>query len=392
VCTSPHRKSGVRRELSALLTAPSAPATVDNASFAVDRASVEPMSDPSSRAAPAAMPTVLPPSARLLWRSPRAAQIEIGARRVVVDGITGDTVRRLIADAAPAADTRLDAVRSELLETGFLWPGASGPTGDAGPAEPDPRRAVAHPRLAGELAALSARAGERAGELLDARRHSTVLIQGAGRVGPHVGAVLAAAGIGRVHTVESGRAGLHHAMPGGLTPADEGLSFAAAAAAAAERQAPETVYAMAPFDEPPDLVVLAVDAPVDPERRAALHARCAAHLVVQVSAGHGAVGPLVLPGLTSCLRCADLHRLDRDPAWDALAAQLSVAPRHRAASEVALASVIGGLAAVQALDFLDGGRPATIEATLEMQLPDWRLRRRSWPIHPECDCLRRGRS
>ncbi len=95
----------------------------------------------------------------------------------------------------------------------------------------------------------------------------------------------------------------------------------------------------------------------------------------------------MLPGLTSCLRCADLHRLDRDPAWDALAVQLSITPRHRLASEVALATVVGGLAAVQALEFLDGGRPASVEASLEMQLPDWRLRRRSWPVHPDCDCL-----
>jgi hypothetical protein len=365
---------------------------VDNAGRAHERVSVEQVMQPSTSSSRSGPPTVLPPAARLLWRSARAAQIEIGPRRVVVDGVGTDAIRRLISDtgAEAAADASLRTVRDELLETGFLWPAAAVDSGPV-PAS-DPRRGVAHPRLAGELTALSARVGERAAELLDARRHSTVLIQGSGRIGPHVGAVLAAAGVGRVHTVESGRALLHHAMPGGLAPTDEGLSFAAAAASAAERQAPETVYATAPFDDPPDLVVLAVDAPVDPERRAALHARCAAHLVVQVADGHSIVGPLVLPGLTSCLRCADLHRLDRDPAWEALAVQLAVAPRHRAASEVALASVAGGLAAVQALEFLDGGRPATVEATLEMQLPDWRLRRRSWPIHPECGCLPRGRS
>ena len=32
--------------------------------------------------------------------------------------------------------------------------------------------------------------------------------------------------------------------------------------------------------------------------------------------------PLVIPGVTSCLRCADLHRSDRDAAWPAVAAQL----------------------------------------------------------------------
>jgi hypothetical protein len=96
----------------------------------------------------------------------------------------------------------------------------------------------------------------------------------------------------------------------------------------------------------------------------------------------------VIPGLTSCLRCADLHRIDRDPAWPALAVQLSVRRRRAAPADVALATAIGGVAALQALAFLDGGDPATIDGTLEMHLPDWRIRRRSWPTHPDCDCGR----
>jgi bacteriocin biosynthesis cyclodehydratase domain-containing protein len=335
---------------------------------------------------------VLHPAARLLWRSARAAQIEVGTRGVVLDGVATDTVRHLIGRADDAATTAasgrdavLPALQARLVEAGYLW--SAMPPSEPDPAAVDTRHAVAHPRLAGELTALAARAGERAAELIAARRHCTVAIHGTGRVGGHLAGILAAAGIGRVYAVDATPVRLHHALPGGLAPGDEGMPFAAAVAAGAERHAPGVVCVPAPFGEPPDLVVLAVDEPVDEERRAALHARSCAHLLVRVSGGHGVVGPLVLPGLTSCLRCADLHRLDRDPAWDALAVQLSVAGRQRPASEVALASVVGGLAAVQALDFLDGGAPATVEGTLEMQLPDWRVRRRSWPIHPDCDCL-----
>ncbi len=341
-------------------------------------------------APPPVVSTVLPPAARVLWRSAGAAQIEIGTRAVIVEGIDTHAVRTLIgADGDDrAVPTGLEAVQHRLVEAGYLWPAPS--TNGAGPDRSDPRRRVTHPRLAGELTALSARAGERAGDLIAARGRCTVLVQGAGRVGPLVGALLGAAGVGRVHSLDAGPAQLHHAMPGGLLPGDEGMSFAAAAAAAIERQAPDAACATAPSDEPPDLVVLAIDGPVDPERRNALHARSSAHLLVQASGGRGSVGPLVLPGLTSCLRCADLHRLDRDPVWDALAVQLAVPQRRRGASEVALAATVAGVAAVQALDFLDGGRPATIEGTVEMHLPDWRLRRRSWPLHPDCDCLLRG--
>ncbi len=101
----------------------------------------------------------------------------------------------------------------------------------------------------------------------------------------------------------------------------------------------------------------------------------------------GVVGPLVLPGFTSCLRCADLHRRDRDPAWPALSVQLRIGTRYGAASAVAVASVVAGVAAAQALAFLDGGEPAVIDATVELHPPDWRLRRRAWPPHPECNCM-----
>ena len=46
------------------------------------------------------------------------------------------------------------------------------------------------------------------------------------------------------------------------------------------------------------------------------------HLLVRVRDGNGLVGPMVVPGVTSCLRCADLHRSDHDAAWPAVAAQL----------------------------------------------------------------------
>src|SRR5271168_3100729 len=53
-----------------------------------------------------------------------------------------------------------------------------------------------------------------------------------------------------------------------------------------------------------------------------LHSQGVAHLAVRVRDGTGLVGPLVVPGVTSCLGCADLHRRDRDAAWPAVAAQL----------------------------------------------------------------------
>ncbi|THJ71335.1 thiamine biosynthesis protein ThiF, partial [Candidatus Frankia alpina] len=30
--------------------------------------------------------------------------------------------------------------------------------------------------------------------------------------------------------------------------------------------------------------------------------------------------------------------------------------------------------------------PVTAGGTLELPLPDWHIRRRSWPVHPNCPC------
>lgn len=338
------------------------------------------------------MNVMLNPAARLLWRAEDVIQLELGTRAVLVEGLDPATVRSLVAGRAPAAGSRRGG-RSEdatwhslttLAEAGYLW--QRGRLGDGVDPDGDARLAPPTPRLASDLAAMSAQHGERAAELLNARRHYAVSIHGAGRVAALVGALLGAAGIGRVHLVDAEDVRLHHAIPGGVGPEDEGRRFVAAASAAVRRAAPETDTAPLPMGERPDLVVLAIDEPIDGDRRDALHARECAHLVARLGTDHGVVGPLVIPGLTSCLRCADLHRRDRDPAWTALAVQLTVTRRHGSASDVGLATVVAGLATLQALAFLDGGEPATIEGTLELHLPDWRVRRRSWPVHPKCDC------
>jgi hypothetical protein len=325
---------------------------------------------------------VLGPATRLLWRSPGAVHLELGSRGVVVAGLPIPLIQRIASPIVPDAppvpvDDSVRHALTALTEAGYLWVRST---------DDDARLAPPAPRLAGELTALAARHGERAAELLNARRHTSVVIHGRSRAAAPLAAVLAAAGIGRVRCTADGDAKLFQAIPGGIRPHDEGTLFAAAAEDAIHRAAPEADTTPLPVDVGPDLTILAVDAPVPDERRHALHAADAAHLTVSLGADHGVVGPLVLPGLTSCLHCADLHRRDRDPAWSALAVQLTVPGRHGPASDVAVATVIAGVAALQALTFLDGGEPACLDGTLELRLPDWRLRRRSWPAHPDCDC------
>jgi bacteriocin biosynthesis cyclodehydratase domain-containing protein len=111
------------------------------------------------------------------------------------------------------------------------------------------------------------------------------------------------------------------------------------------------------------------------------------HLYAGVIEGTGVVGPLVLPGETSCAGCLERDRTDRDPAWPRLVAQWrSGKARCVGACDLALATAVAGLAAAHALAFLDGESPAGTGARWEASVPvlHWHARP-VWP-HPACPC------
>lgn len=322
-------------------------------------------------------PHRLAPAGSMLWRSTSSMQLEVGSHRLIVDGMTEAAARELLSETAPVdGDPDVQRLRAQLGDRGYLWPPAEGFVPPV-------------PRLAAELTALSARCGQDASDRLAARGRRTVVVQGHGRVGSLVAAVLGAAGVGRVHVGDSAATQLVHAIPGGARPSDESTSLSAAAAAAILAAAPEVDVTPPAFGHSADLVVLAVDGPVDSDVRDALHAREASHLQVAVTSAAGVVGPLVVPRVTSCLACSDLHRRDRDPAWPALAVQLTLSRRHPRSGEIAACVATAGIAAGQALAFLDGELPEVLEGTLELHPPDWRVRRRTWPAHPDCGCMLR---
>ncbi|MBS4729106.1 cyclodehydratase [Mycobacterium sp. SM1] len=142
-----------------------------------------------------------------------------------------------------------------------------------------------------------------------------------------------------------------------------------------------------------DLVVLSDYLVADPRMVRDLHRAGIPHLPVRVRDGTGLVGPLVIPGVTSCLGCTDLHRRDRDAAWPAVAAQLrdmvGTADRATLLGTAALAlsqinrviGVVRGLATTP-----DPGPPAALNATLEFNLHAGSIRARQWTRHPLCCC------
>lgn len=134
-----------------------------------------------------------------------------------------------------------------------------------------------------------------------------------------------------------------------------------------------------------DCVVL-TDAQVpDPHLVRALVRQRIPHLAVRIRDGRGLVGPFVVPGRTSCLRCADLVRSDLDPSWPRLASQLCGLTGR---GDRAVALVTAGLAVGQLDAYFapEGAAPELFDRTLEVDLRSPKITARRWFRHPECDC------
>lgn len=139
-------------------------------------------------------------------------------------------------------------------------------------------------------------------------------------------------------------------------------------------------------DSRPDLLVLVGRR--SPAETAELLRLRQPYLAVYADEAIGVVGPLVRPGTTACLRCIDLTRAQRDPAWPLILAQLAGRTADPPGCDAVLAATVAGQAAAQAVAFADRSplAQATANATLELVLPSWQWRRRSWLPHPACTC------
>lgn len=113
------------------------------------------------------------------------------------------------------------------------------------------------------------------------------------------------------------------------------------------------------------------------------------HLHLGVRGPRAIVGPLVVPGRTSCLRCAHLHRRDADSAWPLMSVQWTQAAVS--AHPSSYDPVLGRLAVQHALllvrRMVDGGAESTwADHCWEIALPDAIPQRIARPPHPLCGC------
>jgi bacteriocin biosynthesis cyclodehydratase domain-containing protein len=353
-------------------------------------------------------PTLLP-HLRPLWRDRTTLQLGTDPDRAVIVEFTQPvsarilglldgtrTERAVFADAAALGISidQVTAVIAALRQAGVLI--------SAHALLPRGLPYAQRRQLAGEAAALAMRRLPPAGragatvpstpaQLLRRRGAARVLVTGQARLATPIAATLAAAGVGHVAIRVPGPVVTDDVAPGGLSTADVGRPATEAVLEAVTRVAQGVN--LAPLG--PDDATLVVRVGFDPTP-ATLAAQAYArrrlpHLAVAVRDGTVVIGPFVPPAGSPCLACLDLHRGDRDPAWNSLAAQLATEPPPSQACAAATTLVGVGYAVTEVLTYLDGGSPRTLGATIEIDAACGN-RRRSWPPHPRCDCRRIRRS
>ena len=292
---------------------------------------------------PALRPGLLP-----LWRDRDTVQIGIDCRRAVaLTGVGGAAaVIRLLDGSRDRSqvlrDAAKDGVPAAVAEKVIAMLDLSAGSRQAFPAE-------LRDELIAELASASIarQDGDGGAQLLARRSAFPVHVRGAGRVADTIADLL-------------NRAGLTVLAAPARRPAQEASS--AGLAVLVGRPAQELAESL---------------------RRGGVP-----HLAVSASEAIGVVGPLVRPGVTACLRCLDLTRAARDPAWPLILAQLSGRSAQPQACDAALAAAVSAQAAAQVVAFADRASlaEATANGTLELVLPGWQWRRRTWLPHQACSC------
>jgi bacteriocin biosynthesis cyclodehydratase domain-containing protein len=368
----------------------------------------------------------LKPGLTPVWRDRDTLQIGVDSRRAVaLSGMAGIAWVISLLDGSRDRTQVIEAathrgVPAETAERVLALLASAGALDDFPAAT---LRALSQPlrtRLTAELATVSLARGDCDGgaRTLARRLAAQVRIHGSGRVAAAIASLLTTSGVCCVSHADPAReaagspsppppaptppattppAAPPSAAPSTTTPPAATPSAAPSTTtppAATPSAAPSTTTPpaaasprMAPASAArPDLVVLT--ARHLPELQADLMRDQVPHLVVSASEAIGIVGPLVMPGRTACLRCLDLFRTDHDPAWPLILAQLAGRPPGPLSCDAPLAAAVAAQATSQALDFIDKapGAVAVTNGTLELVLPGWQWRRRTWPPHPECSC------
>jgi hypothetical protein len=215
-----------------------------------------------------------------------------------------------------------------------------------------------------------------------------VRLIGAGAVGCQLSRLLLVSGLGRLYVYDNEPPDLALYSTAGVLPSRSEALRSALADVGSSVSSAQRISTLSHWSKPEttplDLTIIATDRP-EPDRVISEHlvGNDEPHLVVRCWGNGVSVGPLVVPGKTSCLRCADLCRTDADPLWPVVLRQLS---RLQIETPPTLLAWAASIAAAQSLAFLHGELPESAGSTMELTWPHFVTRLRRWPAHRNCGC------
>ena len=114
------------------------------------------------------------------------------------------------------------------------------------------------------------------------------------------------------------------------------------------------------------------------------------HLAAGLYGSTGIAGPLVVPGVTGCMRCRHLHARDADPHWPAVSLQIASSTRRLPIQphDRLLARLVAAQAALLIRRWADDptDHDQWADHAIEIRLPSGEQRKLPRPPHPLCGC------
>ena len=153
-----------------------------------------------------------------------------------------------------------------------------------------------------------------------------------------------------------------------------GIRFGTAAGTEADAAGPAT----------PDLAVIIGRFAIEPARYRRWLNRDVPHLPVVFGDREVRIGPLVEPGRGPCLFCLEQARVDADPAWPAMASQLTHRPAPTESPRRGLEVAVRVAGIVQ--DRVLSGRSELAGVSLSIDAASGRITRRAHRPHERCAC------
>ena len=296
-------------------------------------------------------------AAALLGRLDGSMDLEAFVQRATQEGHQPDAIRQLIRELA----------RSGVLIDAATWPGGSALT------------PTARSRLAPDLAAsaLTQWAAPGPADRCAQLAATSITIHGVGRLGAILGVLLSASGIGTIDIVDDRTVRPEDVCVAGFSAADVGESRASLSSHLAQWKSVAEV--------PPTRQLVIVTNGDSRQLAQSLTAAGTPHLMVTCTESVGRIGPFVLPGESSCLRCHDLTHTDRDPGWPRVVVQLDDDAEHLA-SDSNLTLATGATAVLHLISWLSGGQPPSLNGVVELRLPNGDSAQQPIPFHSACGC------